>query len=188
METTKLLKTEKGIVNIRPATAGDAARVRELRLEALRSHPQAFSADYDSSANDPLETWAERLKKYTESSDQTLNLADAGAELVGMAGVYRDPRPKIRHAATIWGVYVKPGWRGLHLGNGLVQACLDWASGHEVIFVRLGVITINASAIRCYQRCGFTVYGVEPKSIYWEGHYYDELLMSCEVEVGNEDQ
>ncbi len=56
-----------------------------------------------------------------------------------MAGIYRDPRPKIRHTATIWGVYVNPAWRGLKMGERLMQACLDWARSHEVIFVRLGV-------------------------------------------------
>jgi len=31
-------------------------------------------------------------------------------------------------------------------------------------------------------RCGFSVYGVEPKSLFYEGRYYDELLMGCELE------
>jgi RimJ/RimL family protein N-acetyltransferase len=44
--------------------------------------------------------------------------------------------------------------------------------------VQLGVVTTNASAIRLYLRCGFTVYGVEPESIQHNGIYYDELLMA----------
>ena len=188
METIKRLKTARGEVTIRPAVGVDAGRVRALRLEALKAHPQAFSSDYETSSLDPLETWEERLAKYTLSPDQTLLLAQAGDELVGMAGIYRDPRPKIRHAASIWGVYVKPGWRGLQVGEGLVRACLEWARAHAVITVRLGVISENASAIRCYQRCGFKVYGVEPKVIYWDEHYYDELLMVCEVEAEDENQ
>ena len=74
-------------------------------------------------------------------------------------------------------MYVNLGWRGLQIGDRLVKANLEWAASHEVAFVRLGVITVNTSAINCYLRCGFTVYGVEPRSIYYEGRYYDELLM-----------
>ena len=188
METIKRLKTARGEVTIRPAVGVDAGRVRALRLEALKAHPQAFSSDYETSALDPLETWEGRLKKYAESPDQTLTLAEAGEALVGMAGIYRDPRPKIRHAASIWGVYVNQAWRGLKLGEGLVKACLDWARSHDVITVRLGVITANAAAIRCYQNCGFAVYGLEPKTIYWGGNFYDELLMVCEVEAEDENE
>ena len=47
--------------------------------------------------------------------------------------------------------------------------------------VRLGVVTTNASAIRLYQRCGFTVYGVEPEVLYVNGIYYDELLMARRI-------
>jgi len=44
--------------------------------------------------------------------------------------------------------------------------------------VKLGVVTTNTPAIRCYARCGFTVYGVEPQVIHYEDVLYDELLMA----------
>jgi RimJ/RimL family protein N-acetyltransferase len=46
------------------------------------------------------------------------------------------------------------------------------------VVVKLGVITTNTPAIRCYARCGFTVYGIDPKVIYYDGVFYDELLMA----------
>jgi RimJ/RimL family protein N-acetyltransferase len=168
-------------IQIRQAAIEDAPRLRDLRLEALAGHPQAFTSDYGSSSKEEPTVWVERLERYAKSVDEALQIAVAGDDLVGMTGIYRDPRPKIRHAATIWGVYVKPGWRGLGIGDQLVNACLDWAREHEIIFVRLAVITPNVSAIQCYQRCGFSVYGIEPKSLLWEGRYYDELLMGCEI-------
>ena len=178
------LAANKGLqaVLIRPAAPADAGRLRDLRLEALADHPQAFSSDYATAAQEPLANWVERLERHEQGANERLQVAEAGSELVGMAGIYRDPRPKIRHAATIWGVYVSPGWRGLRTGDGLVKANLEWAASHEVVFVRLAVISVNSSAIACYLRCGFSVYGVEPKSIFYEGRYYDELMMGCELE------
>ena len=35
----------------------------------------------------------------------------------------------------------------------------------------------NVSARRCYERCGFKEYGVEPEAVFVDGSYYDEALM-----------
>jgi len=43
------------------------------------------------------------------------------------------------------------------------------------------VITTNPAAINGYIRAGFRVYGVEPQVIYYDGMYYDELLMVKEI-------
>jgi RimJ/RimL family protein N-acetyltransferase len=53
-----------------------------------------------------------------------------------------------------------------------------WAKARKIILVKLGVAATNISAIRCYERCGFSTYGTEPRAIFYEGKYYDEFLMS----------
>jgi len=185
MASWTIIESDRGVVQIRPAVPADAVRVRELRLAALAGNPTAFSADYTLSSQEPMQAWVERLERYAQGTNDTLRVAEAGSALVGMCGIFRDPRPKIRHIATIWGVYVDPAWRGLKIGERLIQACLEWAASHEVTFVRLEVNSINVAAIQCYIRCGFSVNGVEPKSLFYEGRYYDELLMGCELEGKN---
>jgi len=101
--------------------------------------------------------------------------------LVGMCGIYRANSPKIQHSATVVGMYVRPDWRGSHIAGGLVNACLDWAHAQEVKIVKLAVVTTNTRAIRCYARCGFRVYGIEPQALYYGGVFYDELLMARTV-------
>ncbi len=181
-----IIESDKGVVTIRTAGPADTERLRELRLEALGNAPQAFSSDQATAALEPLASWVERLERYQQGINETMSVAAAEEQLVGMAGIFRDPRPKIRHAATIYGVYVNPEWRGMHIAEKLVRANLAWAASHEVMFVRLGVITVNASAIQCYLRCGFSVYGVEPMSICYEERYYDELMMGVQIEPGCE--
>jgi RimJ/RimL family protein N-acetyltransferase len=44
--------------------------------------------------------------------------------------------------------------------------------------LKLGVVTTNEAAINCYRKVGFTIYGLEPKSIQVNGSYYDEYLMA----------
>jgi ribosomal protein S18 acetylase RimI-like enzyme len=175
---TNVFVTARGEVTIRPAKPEDAARVRCLRLEALADLPQAFSADIKLTAVETEANWAERIAGYAVNDQSILALAQVGEQLVGMVGLGRGNRPKTRHSGTIWGVYVQPSWRGLRIGDALIAECLSWAREHSVVVAKLGVITPNIAAIRCYARCGFTVYGVEPKAIYYDGVYYDELLMA----------
>jgi len=52
-------------------------------------------------------------------------------------------------------------------------------------FVKLGVAATNASALKSYLRLGFRVYGVEPQVIFYDGVYYDELLMVKEIPIKN---
>ena len=156
---------------VRCATEADVDAFRELRLEALRNHPEAFSADYDEQASRTHEQWTARLR------NGNTFVACAGDALVGMMGIFRGDTPKTQHKGTIWGVYVRPSYRGRGLAQKLMNACLAWAKDHHLRFVTLTVITTNTAAVKAYKRCGFTIYGVEPDGILWDNVYYDEFVM-----------
>jgi RimJ/RimL family protein N-acetyltransferase len=164
-------------ISIRWIAQTDQEAFKDLRLEALREHPTAFGTDYDQDRQDADSVWAERLQKAIDQPTGAIVLADAEGELAGMMGVYRDLGTKVRHKAVIWGVYVRPKYRGRNLTCQMMDQILDWCRSKEVCGVRLTVMTDNLRAIRCYQRCGFTVYGMSPEEICVGGKYYDELLM-----------
>jgi RimJ/RimL family protein N-acetyltransferase len=172
------LVTPKGEVNIRLAVPQDAASLLELRLEALSMHPEAFAADVAMTAAEGAEVWSERIANNARDQSGAISIACAGDTLVGMAGIGRGHWPKTRHSGLIWGVYVNSDWRGLRLGDALLDQCIAWGQANGVVVVKLGVITTNTSAIRCYARSGFTVYGLDPRSNFYNGVYYDELLMA----------
>jgi RimJ/RimL family protein N-acetyltransferase len=162
---------------LRFASSQDAAQVFALRLEALSLHPEAFSADYELTAAEGAGLWAQRLEAYAKGNTAAIAIACVDEQLVGMSGIGLGHWPKTRHTAILWGVYVRENWRGKHIAEQLINACLDWSAKNAVNVVRLGVNVSNMRAIRCYSRCGFTVYGVEPRSLFYQGEYYDELLM-----------
>lgn len=164
-------------IEIRLCAETDAPAFRELRLEALRSHPEVFSADYAMNEQAPSTFWSERLSQNINSAQQALYFAAADGDLVGMSGIRRGDSPKTCHDALIWGVYVRPGWRGRRLAERLLGMCVAWAQEHEVHLIKLAVVATNIAAIRTYARNGFTVYGVDPQAIRLEDRYYDELLM-----------
>ncbi len=167
--------TPRGSILIREANAADATRFRSLRLEALQNSPIAFSADYQKNFNHPIKYWEDLLTPQLDES--TMFIGEHDNQLIAMTGVMRNGSPKTRHSAWIWGVYVTPEWRGLHLAEEVIASCISWARARNVIIVKLGVAAVNQPAIRCYERCGFKIYGTEPRAIFVDGSYYDENLM-----------
>ena len=121
-----VITTLRGDIGIRPAADSDVAAYRALRLDALRLHPEAFGADYASNLAEPMEYWVTRLRQNT-GDDGMIYLAEAGGGLVGMTGLRRGYAPKGQHNGLIWGVYVRPEWRGLKIAEALLAAC-GWSS------------------------------------------------------------
>src|SRR5512133_1294522 len=172
--------TPRGTVVIREANAADAVRFRELRLEALQTSPIAFSADYQKNFNHPQKHWEDLLTPQPDES--TIFIVEHENNLIGMTGVMRSNSPKTRHAVWIWGVYVTSQWRGLHIAEELITSCLEWAKSRKAVLAKLGVAVVNERAIRCYERCGFKTYGTEPRAVLYDGKYYDEYLMSIDLD------
>ena len=167
--------TLRGRIVIREANIADAQSFLELRLEALQNSPIAFSADYQKNFNHPAKYWEDLLSPHPDES--TMFIGEYEGKLIAMSGMMRGTSPKTQHGAWIWGVYVNPSWRGLHIAEEIIHSSIDWAKARNVILVKLGVAAINHPAIRCYERCGFQVYGTEPRAVCVDGEYYDEYLM-----------
>jgi ribosomal protein S18 acetylase RimI-like enzyme len=174
------IKTSRGEISIREADPRDALPFRELRLYGLQDSPTAFSADHQRSFNQPTQYWEDMLTMHADES--AIFLAEHENKLIGMTGIARGGSPKTRHSASVWGVYVRPEWRGLHVAEALIQACFTWARGRKIVAARLGVTATNTAAIRCYERCGFRVTGTEPRAVYYEGQYHDFYTMYCPLD------
>jgi RimJ/RimL family protein N-acetyltransferase len=177
--TNHIFETSRGSITIRKATPSDVSQYRELRLHALENVPTAFSADYHVQLNQPTSFWERRIA-YDEYG--TIFFAEHENKLIGMTGIRQNESPKTRHSADIISVYVRPEWRGLHIAEVLIEACIEWAKTREVNIVKLGVLSASTSAIRCYQRCGFIIYGTEPRGIFYDGQYFDGYLMARIIE------
>jgi RimJ/RimL family protein N-acetyltransferase len=178
---SKPMATPKGVITIRPAAVHDAARLYDLRLEGLANHPEAFAADHDLTKAQGVEAWVDRIRQNQAGNEGVIIVAQAADQLIGMTGLYRGHWPKTQHSSLIWGVYVAATWRGYGIGQELLQACIGWGQAQGITIAKLGVATTNLAALRCYARAGFSVYGMEPQAIYYDGVFYDELLMGKAV-------
>ncbi len=166
-------------VRVRPLTPPDGPLYRELRLAALQDSPSAFASSYEEEEPRPPEHFSERLAGKDQSRVFGAFLDE---RLVGMVGLYWQPRPKLRHKAHVWGVFVRAEARGQGCGRALFAALIDYAQSLEgVRYLHLGVSVGNVSATRLYEAFGFETYGVEPVALVVEGEDFDEALMALEL-------
>ncbi|MCB8881372.1 GNAT family N-acetyltransferase [Acidisoma cellulosilytica] len=160
---------------IRRLVSLDVACFRELRLEGLKTCPQAFGAMWEDERAKPTEWFVERLER-----NIIFGALDAWQNLVGMAALFPSDAPKTRHKGIVWGVFVSPRARRAGLAAKLLDAVLTDAA-QVVEEARLTVGTSNAGAIGLYRRAGFTQYGQEPRAVQLDGVYYDEYLMGLRL-------
>ena len=155
---------------IRLLTCADALAYRDIRLEGLRRHPEAFASTFEDERDKPLD-WFDEL--ITQSRIFGAVLAHA---LVGVVGLRSNPGSKLRHKATIWGMYVRHEARQYGIGVRLINAAVAHASGN-VEQLQLAVVTENEAARRLYAKAGFIEYGHQINALKHGGRYYDDILM-----------
>lgn len=157
-------------IAVRPLTPGDYEALREIRLEALRLHPELFAADLAQEERAGRDEWLGRLASAVSFGGFADNI------LCGLLIFSRPLRPKLAHTGDLGAMYVRESARGTGLADALMQAAIDHAST-VVEQIRLTVNAENARAIRFYERHGFRPIGRIPRSLNVDGRYYDDLLM-----------
>lgn len=159
-------------VIVRRLGRGDAECFRDLRIQGFRLQEHEFRFSPDDEANVSMETTCARLE-----TEFVVGAFDAD-ELVGIGGLSRQLGSKLNHRALLWGMYIKPGYRGSGLSNDIMQMLLDFADKSGVVSVVLTVVNGNDAAARVYQRWGFEAYGLDRAAVKLaDGSFVDELLM-----------
>jgi ribosomal protein S18 acetylase RimI-like enzyme len=131
---------------------------RELRREALRDAPDAFSATLAqwSGEGDREDCWRARL------TEVPFNVV---AELDGKpAGLVSGTHPDENGMVLLISMWVAPFARGRGVGDALVDAVIGWARARGAMRVELDVRETNAAAIALYRRNGFVDQGLSDNS------------------------
>ncbi len=135
-------------VRIQPITDDLLEPCWQLRLRALRDHPDAFGQPYEEVADhdsDAVRHLYETFWVYRNNG--VFGAFTSDDTLVGMIGVAGWHRPKEEHRANIWGVYVAPEFRGMGISDQLLAAAIDYGRSMEgVLQLHLEVISTNAAS------------------------------------------
>ena len=143
---------------------------RDLRLEALKSDPIAFSSSHEEEQLLPEPAWRERIKNVL--------FAVSDNKPVGMIASFHNNRIKTNHVCEIWGMYVRREYRGQGIGNKLMAAVLEEIQNLKgVTKIIIGVNPAQISTEHLYLKYGFCVVGHLKKEIHVNGNFYDELIL-----------
>ncbi|MEU3950102.1 GNAT family N-acetyltransferase [Streptomyces sp. NPDC029526] len=175
-----------GTTVIRPVQASEWARVKELRLSALRDPVAdlAYVESYEEAAARPDGFWRDRAAGAAQEAGTTRQfVAVTGAgRWVGTVAVLIEEAgtpdwaglPVERRQGHLVGVHVAPEHRGAGVTEALFQAALDWAWKRGAERARLIVHPENERALGFYRKAGFVESGVtvpmatRPEELEWE--------------------
>ncbi|MCC8366000.1 GNAT family N-acetyltransferase [Xenorhabdus sp. PB61.4] len=158
---------------IRVLGKSDVKDYRELRLESLYINPESFGATYQE------ESTKSEQEFITKITGSLILGAYLNNELIGVIGFQQNSNYKTLHKGIIWGFYVKPGYRGLKVGEKLMDNLITLLKKSNVKKLSLAVVEENVSAIHLYEKMGFKVYGKEPISLKIDEEKYVNNILMC---------
>src|SRR5262249_35115606 len=149
----------------------------KLRLRGFRDEPDQFGSSYEEQAGRAAADVARDVL-----APGTWVVGAFAPELVGIAGLTREPRRKRRHRAALWGMYVVPEARGRGVARALVDEIIRIARGEAGLEqILLSVMAPNAPAIGLYAKLGFVAYARVPRALLVGGRAIDEELMLLDL-------
>jgi ribosomal protein S18 acetylase RimI-like enzyme len=167
---------------VRVLGEADASQYHELRLRALREHPDAFTSSYEEDRLKPLAWARSRIVPSAEAPHDFILGAFDGDRLVGILGLSVEPRAKIRHKGHVFGMYVAPEYAGRGLGRKLMDCCIERARGVPgLVLLQLTVTETNSRAKSFYEKAGFRAFGVERNAVKLGERYFDKCHMTLEL-------
>jgi ribosomal protein S18 acetylase RimI-like enzyme len=134
---------------IRQIQKEDWWRLRDVRLRALASDPDAFLATTAEASVIPDEVWMSRATPDDEGSSFVV---ERGGRFDGLVSCFVADDPATVFLVAMW---VAPDMRGTGVASALVEGVVDWAREHRAERVCLSVEPENERAARLYEKCGF---------------------------------
>jgi ribosomal protein S18 acetylase RimI-like enzyme len=134
---------------IRQIRTEDWQRLRDVRLRALASDPEAFLATHAEASLLKDEVWMSRATPDDDGSSFVIE-RDGGFD--GLVSCFVSDDPGTVFLVAMW---VAPELRGTGVASGLVERVVDWAREHRAERVCLSVEHDNDRAARLYEKCGF---------------------------------
>jgi RimJ/RimL family protein N-acetyltransferase len=162
-----------GPVHLRPLDAGDLERTHRWHNDA---------ALYDSLVGDyrpvSLETERRWLERVSAPADDQVNLAICLETDEHIGNIYLRDVDRAAGTAELHVFIAAPRHRSRGYGRQAVSRLLEHAfTTLGLAQVRLHVLYKNASAIRCYEQCGFRVARVLRGHVVKDGRSQDVVMM-----------
>lgn len=144
-------------VSIRRVRAGDARLLREVRLRALTTDPDAFGSTDTEVAAHPRVFWRTWATEHAAGHDHCTLVALLDGRAVGLIRIEREPeRPGVFGIYSMW---VAPEARRRGIALGLLAEAERWIEAVGGREAELNVVDRETPAVRLYERAGYRLDG-----------------------------
>ena len=143
------------MATIRRIQKGEADLFRQIRLEALREAPYAFSSTYESAIQRSAESWREQADSSAQGSHRATFIAFSEGLPIGIAALYR--LEDQADAGEVLQVWVAPEFRETGVAWDLMDLVFKWAGENNFRRIIAGVTKVNPRALKFYSKYGFSV-------------------------------
>ncbi|MBN1151534.1 GNAT family N-acetyltransferase [candidate division WOR-3 bacterium] len=125
---------------------------RNIRLDAMKESPMAFSTTYQDAQKRDDRTWKEQVHSAVSGSERCTYLAFDGDKAIGVASIYGTDEEGVGELIQVW---VSPDYRGTSTAFDLIKTVLDWASRENYKSILAIVRKDNEKAVNFYIKFGF---------------------------------
>ena len=141
-------------MTIRHLTTSDWKIFKSIRLEALKTDPQAFGSTFKDESTKEETYWKACINDGIRGSQPSVIFcAFHDDRPFGVIFAFRDQRfDEVAHLAGLW---VKPAFRGQKIATKLLQAALEWSKKQHFEQAKLWNNVRNTTAQTLYEKEGF---------------------------------
>lgn len=170
------------IITYKILNSTDFEQYNLLRELALDSYPESF-------ASSNIEEKDKRKEGFNSIIHSEFNFFMGVFDketLIGSVLFSREVKNKMKHKGNIFAMFLKTEYQGKGIASKLLKLTCNKAFSFDGIQqINLAVNASNSNAINLYEKIGFKTYGIEKKSLFINGKYFDDLLMSLFKEEYN---
>ena len=161
-------------MEIRKASGKDAEELAALFNHVEDSGFMLFNPGERKATNIQMEKQIEQIEKNPHS---VFLVAASGHDLHGYLLLVGNGLERTRHSAKIV-IGIKEGERGKGIGARLFQEMEEFARLNGIRRLELSVIANNVHALSLYAKMEFEQEGVKRESLFFDGKYHDEYVLS----------
>jgi RimJ/RimL family protein N-acetyltransferase len=163
-------------ITIRQAIPADAEGY-VAHMMGIASEGDTYVSYTPGEANVPIDREAERIKRDLAIGNLGL-VGQAEGRIIAQLACVVDHSFEITHHTAVLGMSVDRDYRNQGIGTELMERAINWAKEKGIVRLELEVYTENLSAIRLYEKFGFSIEGRKRMYAYQRGRYYDCYLMA----------
>ena len=165
---------------IRLLTEKDANLYRKIRLQSLKTDPEAFLSTYKNESKLPIEYFQHKIKNSTKDPTFGYYGFFEGERLIAYAQISDGLLFKKRHIVYFYELHVDPDFRRKGYATQLINYLIGKIKKDKKIeHIELKVNSRNRSAISLYEKLGFKRTAKLPHAVKESNNTYQDEYFYC---------